>query len=142
MIEHKVKDLQRWSPSINHAAERIQDEELSTLYGGCVLYNDPYCGRTPGRDCPKQTLCDESDDRCRFCIVRIGLGCFDKWGSTYDKDGCTSGPGSCENHPYIPGPEGPHTTGYCVYGVCIDEYTPDDEEYPNCNGILYNWCED
>lgn len=118
-------------------AERIPDSELASLYGGCWFYN-PYCGRY-GSSCPQFVEPDcEPLDLCRFCIPTVGQKCFGARSYWPDFDGCKDGTKACENAGWTPVVT---PWGYCGIGVCNENYDP-TQDYPDCNSVQYNWCDD
>jgi hypothetical protein len=114
---------------VTAAAEKIPDWELTELYGGHVLYYNPYC--VLNGSCPTETLCEVELGGCRFCVPLLGYYCHDGWSENRDTNGCTDGSQGCPNANLWPNP----STGFCGPSpgyVCNPDWS-NWGPYPDCS---------
>lgn len=107
---------------ITSAVERIPDWKLTELYGGHVIYNNPYCA-SGGNNC-EDVGCVAPAMNCCVCPHYGGETCHDNYGSTQDKDGCRNYSQYC--------PSG-CIRGFCDHVAICDPGIVLDPPFPNCN---------
>ena len=117
-------------PGMVLAAERLLDNELASLYGGCT-YKKYSC--VDGQDCPSATGCVDSLDLCCLnCTTANGQKCSDPTTSTSPPNQtCADNMYSCSSG--CPG------KGFCDYGTCVSG-NMNGSEYPDCSENSYQKC--
>jgi hypothetical protein len=119
------------SSTLLTAAERMSDEKLATIFGGCIY---EYYECEDGQDCGGATGCAEVGDLCcRGCELRTGYKCS-------DPEKSTTPPGQvCKDWPYDC-PSGCPIKSWCTGGLMCVEGHMNGSEYPDCSDNSYQKC--